>query len=363
MQNIWNKCFPSNRTWARRAAAISVSSVLLLSAAACGTASETPQNSNGEAGASEDFSVGVFPVFVSLPAWVAEDQGMFSKHGLNVTLKTINTGPTMVSALASNSVDAIVNGLTGVETARAGGLPIKMVAVTYPHSIYSMLASNDVIDGCREAGKPYPKPIQCAKGKRVGIVGGVGTESYTVALSVLKEAGLTEQDVSMVPIGGGEAGGGAMEAGQIDIQFAEDTGAAYTTQVLKVGKDLVNLKTEGVFANWIGEAMWAMEPNLQKSPAAYEKFAAAIDEAVEWIRDPSNTDALAATFKKYVPTLNPGTISAVSKDTAPFFGSTSTCSSVQNVTQWLVSTGALTSSQAPACEDLLSNPAQVTSTP
>lgn len=363
MPHIRSNRSPSNRPWARRAAAIGLSGLLALSAAACGGASEAAQGSNPESGSTTDFSVGVFPVFVSLPAWVAQEQGMFSKHGLNVTLKTINTGPTMVSALASNSVDAIVNGLTGVETARASGLDLKMLSVTYPHSIYSMLASNGVVDSCPEARQPYPKPILCAKGKRIGLIGGLGTESYTVALSVLQEVGLTEQDVSLVPIGGGEAGGGAMQAGQIDIQFAEDTAAAYTTRVLEVGKDLVDLKKEGIFANWVGEAMWAMEPRLRESPAAFEQFSAAIDDAVEWIRDPAHVDALTATFKKYAPTLDPKTVATVAKETAPFFGSTSTCSSVDNVTQWLVATGGLQSGQAPRCEDLLSETAQVASAP
>lgn len=351
------KRFPTtlSRTSIRRTLASTAAVALLATTAACGGSSADDQAASG----TDKVNFGVFPVFVSLPVWVARDKGFFDDNKLKVDIKTITSGPAIVSALASNSVDAVVTGQTGVETARSTGMPIKMVSVTLPTSIYHMIGSPAIMKDCKYVGQPYPEPMRCAKGKKIGIIGGLGTESHTVGLSLLSAVGLKEKDVTFVPIGGGEGGGNSLKEGLIDIQLAEDTAAAFTEQ-LQAGESLMDIKTQGDFASWVGSAAWAMEPNLKKSPEKFQRIADSLDQAVAWIADPANEAEAVEIFAKYSPTINKETIAKVLQNTRKSWGSEASCDQVMNVVNWLVENGTVPKAKADtACTDLVWETAHV----
>ncbi|RVW07802.1 ABC transporter substrate-binding protein [Prescottella agglutinans] len=287
-----------------------------------------------------------------MPVWVAQDQGIFAQHGLDVEVKTILAGPTMISALNSQSIDAMLNGATIAVTASATGQPIKMITPTIPKSIYNLIASKEVMDSCPYVNEPYPKPILCAKGKRIGVVA-LGTESHIGGITVLEEAGLKESDVSWVPASAGEMIGSSMQAGQIDLFFGEDTAATYATEVIKVGSPLVDLKHDGPFVDWFGNGVWALEPQLQRSPDKYQKFTDAISDAITWINDPANSTEARAIFKKNSPNTSDATVDAVIASSHDYFGTTATCSSIETITTWLTKTNQLAAGKGPAtCHDI-----------
>ncbi|CAM3228625.1 ABC transporter substrate-binding protein [Nocardioides dubius] len=341
----------------RRVVAGALGALLLTSTlAACGGADDDQKTASGQ----DKVDFGVFPVFVSLPVWVAQEQGFFDKHDLAVSLKTITTGPAMISALASGSLDSMVIGVTSVETARASGMPLKMVGVTLPTSIYHVFGSNDVIKDCAYVGQPYPEPLKCVKGKKIGIIGGLGTESHTVGLSLLNEVGLEEKDVTFVPIGGGEGGGQALKEGQIDIQLAEDTAAAFTVG-LGAGERLTDIQSQGVFSSWVGGAAWGMDPEIKKNPEKFQRISDALAEAVAWIVDPANEAAAAKTFKKYAPGVSEETIVTVLENTRDSWGSEASCDQVMSVVDWLVDNGTVDGGKADkSCDDLITESARIT---
>ncbi|MGW4338542.1 ABC transporter substrate-binding protein [Rhodococcus koreensis] len=326
-----------------RALVFGVCAVLVVSLSACTGSGEQSPNK---------LTIAAFPLYVSMPVWVAQDLGMFEQQGLDVEVKTILSGPTMISALNSKSIDVMLNGATIAVSARATGQPIKMVTPTIPKSIYNMIASKQVMDSCPFADDPYPKPILCAKGKRIGVVA-LGTESHIAGITVLEEAGLKENDVSWVPASAGEMIGSSMEAGQIDIFFAEDTAATYATEVIKVGVPLVDLKKDGPFADWFGNGAWALEPQLEQSPEKYRHFAAAIADAIAWIKDPANAMEARAIFKKNSPTTSDATIEAVIASSKDNFGTTASCSSIDTITTWLTKTNQIAADEGTTtCQDI-----------
>lgn len=326
-----------------RAFAFGVCAILVTGLSACGI----PGNDS-----SNKFTVGVFPLYVSMPVWVAQEQGIFEQHGLDVDVKTILSGPTLISALNSNSIDVMLNGATIALSARATGQPINLITPTIPSSIYHMIVSKQVIDSCPYVNDPYPKPILCAKGKRIG-VGSLGTESHIAGITILEEAGLEETDASWVPAGGGEALGSSMQQGQIDIMFAEDTAATYATEVINVGSPLVDLKHDGPFADWFGNGAWALEPQLQQSPEKYQQFADAVGDAIAWIKDPANVAEARAVFKKNAPNISDQTIDGVLASSTNSFGTTATCSSIETITKWLTKTNQIAEGKGPTtCRDI-----------
>jgi len=343
---------PRTHAWRRSLAAIA-SGLLLVSTAACSSAGSAPGSD------ADKVKFGVFPVFVSLPVWVALEKGFFGDHGLDVEATTITTGPAMMSAVASNSIDATVIGATSVETARTSGMDLKFFAVTYPASIAHVMASNDLLAECEHAGKPFPEPLLCAKGKKIGVIGGVGTESYTTAKSALNLVGLTEKDESFVPIGGGEGGAAFLQEKSIDVQFTENTGAA-AAELMGAGSTLTDLNAQGVFAEWVGSGAVASGANLESSPEKFQKISDALDDAVAWLSDPANEEEATAIFKKYSPEVSDEVASKTVAGTGRQWGSKASCAQFMNVIDWLVENGAIDPAKADkSCTDLVASTAQV----
>ncbi|MFS3130557.1 ABC transporter substrate-binding protein [Nocardioides sp. Bht2] len=319
---------------------------LVVSMTACG-------GDSGNETSSSKLNVGTFPIFVSMPIWVAQSEGFFKENDLDVKLTSLMSGPTMLSALNSKSIDVMINGGTSAMSARAAGQKLQLLTPTIPETIYTLIAANDLLDSCAQADQPYPKPIECLKGKKLGVAA-LGAESHTGALSLLKDAGLSEKDVTFVPAGGGEAIANALKEDQVDAFIAEDTAAAYAVEVIKVGQPLVDLKTESIVSTWLGHGAWALEESLTGSSDKMERFADSIADAIAWLDDPKNSEKAAAIFKKNAPTTNDGTIAAMTTDRAGYFGTTVDCATVDASAQWLTESGLIPKGQTPGkCADIV----------
>src|SRR5206468_10887410 len=59
--------------------------------------------------------------------WVGVDQGLYRKHGLNVEVIFMRSGPLAMSALASSDVQAVVTSSNNVLNVAAGGLDVVVI--------------------------------------------------------------------------------------------------------------------------------------------------------------------------------------------------------------------------------------------
>src|SRR5512132_1634153 len=60
--------------------------------------------------------------------WVGVDQGIYRKHGLNVEVIFMRTGPLAMSALVSGDVSAVLTSSNNVLNVAAGGLDVVAIA-------------------------------------------------------------------------------------------------------------------------------------------------------------------------------------------------------------------------------------------
>ncbi|MBK9080856.1 MAG: ABC transporter substrate-binding protein [Rhizobiales bacterium] len=74
--------------------------------------------------------VGVIPIVGAAPLFVAEGEGWLKQAGLDLTVTTFESGPNMIQALASGTVDVYVAGVAPLGVARARGVDVKVVAAT-----------------------------------------------------------------------------------------------------------------------------------------------------------------------------------------------------------------------------------------
>lgn len=179
---------------------------LVLAAAFVGAACSSSDNSQttGSGAASEPV-----PITVTMTSWIgyglfhlAEEKGFFDDHGVDMTIKVVEDESTNPAALASNQFQGDVTTVdTNVRTIAAGVDLVQVMALDDSNGADGIVGTADI------------QSVQDLAGKQVGVK--VGATSYVFLLSVLKDAGMTVDDIKVVDMNPGEAGT-AFVAGQID---------------------------------------------------------------------------------------------------------------------------------------------------
>lgn len=74
--------------------------------------------------------VGIIPIIGAAPVIVAKSEGWTAQEGLDVEIITFESGPNMISALASGTLDVYVAGVAPAAVAASKGVDLKIVAAT-----------------------------------------------------------------------------------------------------------------------------------------------------------------------------------------------------------------------------------------
>nr|WP_240539849.1 ABC transporter substrate-binding protein [Salinarimonas soli] len=74
--------------------------------------------------------IGVIPILAAAPIYLAEREGWLKAAGLAPTITTFESGPNMIQALASGTLDVYVAGVAPLGVARSRGIDVKVVAAT-----------------------------------------------------------------------------------------------------------------------------------------------------------------------------------------------------------------------------------------
>jgi NitT/TauT family transport system substrate-binding protein len=188
---------------------------LALLAAACGGSSSKSSSAGGSAAAGPAIRLG----FSAWPGWfpwqVAEEKGLFAKHGVKVKLTYFESYTDSLNALASGNLDANSQTLNDTVSSVAGGAK-QTVVLTNDNST----GNDQIIVG------PGINSLADLKGKKVGAE--QGTVDHYLLLLALKKAGLSAGDVDFQPLETGAAAA-AFASGRLDAVGAF---APFTTQAL-----------------------------------------------------------------------------------------------------------------------------------
>ena len=151
--------------------------------------------------------------------WIAKDEGLFRKHGLDVELIFLRGGQVAIQALTGGDPPIVTIG--NVIVANLQGHDIILVGSvenSYDQSV--MVRAGTMLR------------VEQLKGKRFGI-SGFGSATHTAALILFKKFNLEpNKDVSFVPTGTGPERLAAMSAGRIDATFFNPS---EVPQALKAG--------------------------------------------------------------------------------------------------------------------------------
>jgi NitT/TauT family transport system substrate-binding protein len=212
-----------------------------------------------------------------LPVWLAKDEGLYARQGLDVELIYIAGAVKIAEALLGGEIDF---GATGASSAMGPGL--EGADTVMVGSWTNKLAFAAVV------GPPI-QAVADIRGKRVGTVRR-GSNSEIWAAAVLGRFGLEpERDYTVLPIGGQPEQVAALQNGAIDVAVLVPPTNLYAR---KLGfRELLDAREYGLeFAN-VGPL--TTRRYLREQPEAVDRFLRASAEAVAMMyQEPTTTLAV-----------------------------------------------------------------------
>lgn len=234
-----------------------------------------------------------YPGLGNIITRVAAANGYCEKNGLKCELKTIPAGPLGIQTLMAGDIDIAFGPAEVVIQAANKGADLKIIGNAARDNIFFLMAGAHT--ETPNAAKGFPAVVADLKGKKIGVTArGSGAEFQL--LDMLKAAGLSASDVTIVPVGAPNTALPAIANKQIDavMLFAPMDGFCAAMKVCRVIVD--PRKGEGPEAitqlNGASGPMTVRADFAQKNSAALDAFAKAMREAEAFAQNPANFAAV-----------------------------------------------------------------------
>jgi NitT/TauT family transport system substrate-binding protein len=197
------------------------------------------------------------------PLWLAREEGIFSKHGLDADLVAVRSAPIQVSALVSNEVQFVRGSASSMLTAAAQGAKLKI--------LFSLFAERASYDFLVAPSISHPRDL---RGKKIGVQDFSGL-LWSLTMLSLREMGLDPQkdNINIQAIGDSTVIAQSLATGVID-GAALDKLQSLRLQGLGI-KVLFDLSRIA----FPSSPFMSAEAFIQKNPQAVENFIKALIEA------------------------------------------------------------------------------------
>ena len=167
---------------------------------------------------------------VMSPIWVAQEEGLFKKHGLDIELIHIASTSKAIQSMVSGEIQFTTADALNSIQAVAAGADVVMVCEGVNRFVFSIMARSDL------------KRVADLKGKKIGITR-LGSSTHTAVLYVVNKAGLGANDYTLLQLGEVPNILTTLLAGQIE---AGALSPPTNSRAKKAGlQELVNLGVDG----------------------------------------------------------------------------------------------------------------------
>jgi NitT/TauT family transport system substrate-binding protein len=202
-----------------------------------------------------------------LPLWIAQDRGLFKKHGLDTEVITIQGGPLTVQALLGGSVRFHAGGTSSPMEAKGRGADVLTIAVFIDSLPYTLVSS------------PSIKSPEQLKGKRFAIsrLGSVSDLSLRLAL---RNMGINpEKEAVILGIGDQTSRFTALRTGAVDATVISPP---LTVTARKLGLNLLSsFQDAGIV--WAYNSIDTTQEFAQKNRDVVMNFLRAFVESIAYI--------------------------------------------------------------------------------
>ena len=217
------------------------------------------------------------------PLWIAEEQGLFAKFGIDVQPIYLRGAPTLVAGLASGDMHIGRTGGSATLAAIAAGHDFKMVGTFSSHNTYDLIARTNI------------KRAEDLHGKTFGITS-IGGTTWMGALLWLEHFGLDPQrdKILLQVVGDQTVQAQAVETGIVDAAVLD---GVFSRRLKQKGLTLLGEYSD-LNQRIVGQAMIVPNLFLQKSPEIVEAYLKGEIEAVAFAFGPKNKAVVIRTLMK-----------------------------------------------------------------
>src|SRR5688572_18605699 len=197
------------------------------------------------------------------PLWLAKEEGVFTKHGLEADLVTVRSAPLQVTALVSNEVQFVRGSASSMLTPAAQGAKLKI--------LFSLFAERASYDFLVSSAITNPRDL---RGKKIGVQDFSGL-LWSLTMLSLREMGLDPQrdNINIRAIGDSTVIAQSLATGIIDAAALDKLQSARLQALgVKVLFDLGKIPLPS-------SPFMSSEAFIQKSPRTVENFIKALIEA------------------------------------------------------------------------------------
>jgi ABC-type nitrate/sulfonate/bicarbonate transport system substrate-binding protein len=274
--------------------------------------------------------------FVNFPVYVANELGIFEKHGLKADL-VYGTGIQVTNIMVSGAADfgafAVEHGLLVISK----GQDVKLLVVDQTLAPFTLIVRNDV--PTPHAGRPFPEMLQDVKGLRIGVSTPGASSDQTLRFLLLK-AGLDPQkDVKLVPVGAPTTQVAGLKNGLIDADMAFEPAQTEAVLGQKIAKPLLDIQNgEGpeIFREYAYNGVFARESYLKAHPDTARAVVASIVEAEQLINDPAHYEEVAKVATDNMRGIDPALIRLYVQKHRGLFTPIATPKAIANVNEILL---------------------------
>jgi NitT/TauT family transport system substrate-binding protein len=246
----------------RQPAVIFLSLLLLLSACAPKPAASPTQAVSGN----NTLKIAVLPIIDTLPMYVAQQEGLFAKHGVKVEFVPVASAPERDQLLAAGGADGTINETLAVMLFNKDKVQMQVVRYalrpTEGHGHFFILAS----------AKSGIKSVEQLKGVEIGVSQGTVIEYVTDRL--LQAAGFTADDIKTIAVPKIPDRMALLASGELSAGVMPDPLAS-----LVISQGGVVVTDDSKYPEYGFSVISFRKAVLDANPQAVKGFLAAIEEA------------------------------------------------------------------------------------
>lgn len=215
--------------------------------------------------------------------WIGVEQGLFRKHGLNVEVINIRSGPQTIAALAAGEIQIAYTIPGTVLSAAAGGMDLAFFAGIVNR------ADGDFVTN------PAIKSAEELKGKRIGVQS-IGGGVWSMTMLALEHLGLepTRDKIALMILGDQSVLTPALATGGIDAAYLSET---YSAPLKAKGFNvLVDMAKAPIV--YQGLAFATGRTYLRQNPQVIDALLRGVVESIAFIQRPAQKEAVVRSLIK-----------------------------------------------------------------
>ena len=247
----------------------------------------------------QELKVGAATNVGGLIVFVAQDKGIFAKHGIDAKVVTRNTGAALTKSLRAGEIDFAPAAFTNLPAALERGLKLRGV-VGYTGGSFSKSTSDNFMGIAARPGTGIQK-ISDLKGKKVGVTFGSTGDLYL--RTVLTANGMKASDLKRINVRPPSLVS-VFDTGGVEAIVAWEPSLTRLLEKVKDSKLLLRGGDHVCFCAVLHGSPDKVYADKKKTQA----FVDAMSEAAAYVRDAKNRDEVAQIGSRFIRGMSPDLI-------------------------------------------------------